>query len=59
MVVCNVKKFMPSIYSKHNDRFLSRFTKKGKLKLFLSNKGDTYSDNKYIFIFSVNNKAKS
>jgi len=36
MVGFNVKRFMPAIYSKHHDRFLSNFVEKGKIRLLRS-----------------------
>lgn len=33
MIGFNIKRFMPNIYARYHDRFLSNFVEKGKIKL--------------------------
>lgn len=59
MVGFNIKRFMPSIFSKHHDKFLSNFVERGKIRLLRSKERVIFGKNKKKFIFPINVRLKA
>lgn len=59
MVTFNIRRYMPTIYARHHDKFLSNFVEKGKIKLLKERERVIFARNKKKFIFPVNVRLKA
>lgn len=59
MVTFNINRFMPNLFAKHHNRFLSNFIEKGKIKLLKEKERVIFAKNKKKFIFPINARLKA